>query len=355
MAKVPLTDKPGKTNWVQKYDALKPKGSNWIRRTAEHLKGKGMPDGQAIATAVNAAKKACSTGDLNFPGHQSVNPGSRAQACEAVRIWEAAKAKARAARVSEAELRMGEPEDPATIEELRTRRADSGALIEGLVLLGDDERDREELLAEAVATVRRWAYGLNEEGDRVPRVLCRQAMEAEAAWDIERLSTRARLIEEGRLSGQERFSDADFIAEAVFTEGFHPRDRLGRFKEKFGQLQASGTPAQLRSLRSELVKFHEKLDINSPESSEAARMVTELRRTAEQREGGGSMHDRLAAVAGGGEEGQQMARAQEALSSRLSRLAKQGTRGAEAENDPQVKRARARIDELSGSGRTRPR
>ena len=94
MAKVPLTDKPGVSNWVQKFNAL-PKGS-WIRRAAEHLKGKGMQDGRAIATAVNAAKKMCASGDTHFPGTQQVNPKSRAEACAAVAAWEQAKARAKA-------------------------------------------------------------------------------------------------------------------------------------------------------------------------------------------------------------------------------------------------------------------
>jgi hypothetical protein len=57
-----------------------------------------MPVGQAVATAVNAAKKMCATGDLNWPGLQNVNPGSRAQACAAVARWNAMKAAARASK-----------------------------------------------------------------------------------------------------------------------------------------------------------------------------------------------------------------------------------------------------------------
>lgn len=98
MAKVPLSDKPGIGNWVERYNAL-PKGS-WIRRAAEHLKGKGKSDGHAIAIAVNAAKKICSSGDLNFPGLQQVNPKSKAEACAAVAVWEKAKARAKAADLS---------------------------------------------------------------------------------------------------------------------------------------------------------------------------------------------------------------------------------------------------------------
>ncbi len=59
----------------------------FIKRIEKHLRRKGMTESHAIATAVNAAKKMCATGDLNFPGHQNVNPGSRADACAAVAQW----------------------------------------------------------------------------------------------------------------------------------------------------------------------------------------------------------------------------------------------------------------------------
>ena len=219
--KVPWGHKPGPQNWVEKYDALKPKGTNWIRRAAEHMHGKGMPTGQAIATAVNAAKKMCSTGDTNFPGTQQVNPGSRAEACEAVRIWEGAKAKARAARTEESELRLerteldvhDRQEYTLGFNELRTLRAPDevpSALIHGLVLLSDE--DPIEALREAVADVRRWAYGYNEGGESVPNTLIRQAMEAVASWDRAKQRAQAELIQEGVHSGEERISDADFIS-----------------------------------------------------------------------------------------------------------------------------------------------
>jgi hypothetical protein len=58
-----------------------------MSRIEKHLMAKGMGESQAIATAVNAAKKMCATGDLNFPGSQQVNPGSRGEACAAVAQW----------------------------------------------------------------------------------------------------------------------------------------------------------------------------------------------------------------------------------------------------------------------------
>lgn len=79
-----------KKNWVEKAGGL-PK---YIKRIAKHLQEKGMEQSRAIATAVNAAKKMCSTGDVNFPGKQEVNAGSKAEACAAVAEWEKDKAAA---------------------------------------------------------------------------------------------------------------------------------------------------------------------------------------------------------------------------------------------------------------------
>lgn len=79
-------------NWVEDTGGL-PK---YIKRIAKHLREKGMTEGHAIASAVNAAEKMCATGDLNFPGKQDVNPGSKAEACKAVAEWNAKKARAKA-------------------------------------------------------------------------------------------------------------------------------------------------------------------------------------------------------------------------------------------------------------------
>jgi hypothetical protein len=59
----------------------------YIRRIEKHLEKKGMAKSRAIATAVNAAKKMCSSGDTSLPGVQSINAGSRAEACTAVAQW----------------------------------------------------------------------------------------------------------------------------------------------------------------------------------------------------------------------------------------------------------------------------
>lgn len=85
-------DRSPRKNWVEEQGGL-PK---YIERIALHLVAKGMGHSRAIATAINASKRMCATGDLNWPGLQNVNPGSRAQACAAVAQWEAMKARARA-------------------------------------------------------------------------------------------------------------------------------------------------------------------------------------------------------------------------------------------------------------------
>jgi hypothetical protein len=76
-------------NWVEKAGGLPP----YIKRIAKHLQQKGKDESQAIATAVNVVKKMCATGDINFPGSQQVNAGSQAEACAAVKSWEAKKAQ----------------------------------------------------------------------------------------------------------------------------------------------------------------------------------------------------------------------------------------------------------------------
>jgi hypothetical protein len=78
-------------NWVDEQGGL----PRYIERIACHLIfEKGMEVGQGIATAVNVAKKMCATGDLEWPGLQHVNPGSRAEACQSVARWEAMRAAA---------------------------------------------------------------------------------------------------------------------------------------------------------------------------------------------------------------------------------------------------------------------
>lgn len=79
-------------NWVDDAGGL----PAYIKRISKHLRRKGFKKSHAIATAINAAKKMCRTGDLNFPGSQQVNPGSKAQACAAIARWDAMKASTKA-------------------------------------------------------------------------------------------------------------------------------------------------------------------------------------------------------------------------------------------------------------------
>lgn len=79
---------PEEYNWVDDCGGL----PNYIKRISRHLRRKGMTESHAIATAVNAVKKMCATGDTNFPGRQSVSDMSRARACRAVAQWERLRA-----------------------------------------------------------------------------------------------------------------------------------------------------------------------------------------------------------------------------------------------------------------------
>lgn len=81
-------DRSPRANWVENVGGL----PSYIERIAVHLHNEqGMNISRAIATAINAAKKMCMTGDLNWPGLQHVNMGSKAEACAAIAEWEAKK------------------------------------------------------------------------------------------------------------------------------------------------------------------------------------------------------------------------------------------------------------------------
>lgn len=89
-------DRSPKANWVERAGGL----PSYIERIAVHLVNeRGFSVGHAVATAVNAARTWCSTGDVKqWPGFQNINAGSRAEACAAVARWEAMKAAARSRR-----------------------------------------------------------------------------------------------------------------------------------------------------------------------------------------------------------------------------------------------------------------
>lgn len=88
-------DRSPKSNWVEDAGGL----PMYIRRIANHLHAeKGMDISRSIAVAVNAVKRMCGTGDLNWKGKQNVNAGSRTEACAAVAEWERKKASARVSK-----------------------------------------------------------------------------------------------------------------------------------------------------------------------------------------------------------------------------------------------------------------
>lgn len=90
-----LDRSPGK-NWIEEQGGL----PRYIERIAIHLvNDRGFTVGHAVATAVNAARTWCRTGDVKqWAGFRGINPGSRAEACAAAAEWEAKKAAARAKR-----------------------------------------------------------------------------------------------------------------------------------------------------------------------------------------------------------------------------------------------------------------
>jgi hypothetical protein len=97
-------------NWIDKLPKAVGRRfkKSWIYRTAKHLVyDEGMTRSRAFAVAINAAKRGCATGDLNFKGKQSVNAKSRAEMCAAVAAWDAAKAANKTKAVAKASGRGG--------------------------------------------------------------------------------------------------------------------------------------------------------------------------------------------------------------------------------------------------------
>lgn len=121
-------------NWVDECGGL-PK---YIKRIAKHVQEKGATESQAIATAVNAAKKMCSTGDVNLPGKQNVNAGSRAEACAAVTEWEKLKACAarKRAKNASATVKMAD-----TVTEGGTTMAEYRSFTSVLAVIGTPTDD----------------------------------------------------------------------------------------------------------------------------------------------------------------------------------------------------------------------
>lgn len=101
-----------RSNWIENLPAAMQEAfeHSWLHRVAEHLVAKGKPVGHAIAIGVNASKKACATGDLNWGGEQHINPASKAEACASVALWESMKA------ASHAKVSKGRYVTPADVD-----------------------------------------------------------------------------------------------------------------------------------------------------------------------------------------------------------------------------------------------
>lgn len=81
--KIPITNKPGVRNWVQDAGGL----PDYIKRIAEHLKGEGMSDAEAIASAVNTVKRWAAGGTVRANGGPKVKADTQAKAAKALAEW----------------------------------------------------------------------------------------------------------------------------------------------------------------------------------------------------------------------------------------------------------------------------
>lgn len=86
-------------NWIDRLPAgMK---AAWhksiVYRCAVHLhRERGYEAGHAIATALNWCRSTLATGDIkNWPGKQTVNPGSLAEMAAALALWQAMRAWAK--------------------------------------------------------------------------------------------------------------------------------------------------------------------------------------------------------------------------------------------------------------------
>ena len=160
----PGLERSPKKNWVEQVGGL----PSYIERVAKHLHyEKGYPISRAIATAINHAKKMCSTGRA-FGGKVSVSGKARAVACKAVADWEAKKARSKGKSVSEAAWM--EPREPLSAEQFQ----EIGRLIRQSGLTKDEAHE----IAESAQYRRSIARGLLralKNGDPAAR---RSAMEA---------------------------------------------------------------------------------------------------------------------------------------------------------------------------------
>jgi hypothetical protein len=150
----PGLDRSPKENWVDEEGGLPP----YIDRIAKHIESdRGVSREEAIATAVNTAKKMCATGDLNWPGKQNVNPGSRAEACNAVRQWEKMKANRGIGRSKKKVVPKGKPRDLSRQIDLaasmvgKTVRTEAGARRFGVPIGTVVTRDLEEQMKKRMA------------------------------------------------------------------------------------------------------------------------------------------------------------------------------------------------------------
>lgn len=95
-----LSKTPQADNWIDRLPAGMRAAWNRsiIYRAAVHMHTeRGMPVGQAIASAINWARHIVATGDVKqWPGPQRVRPSSVAECAAALALWESMKAAARA-------------------------------------------------------------------------------------------------------------------------------------------------------------------------------------------------------------------------------------------------------------------
>ncbi len=208
--KIPLKDKPGLNNWIDKAGGL----PRYIKSIAEHIKGENpsWDDGRCIASAVNRVKKWAKGGD-------NVKPDTRAKAQAALADWERKKNLGAAA---DADLKLAATVLAEDFDEDAYRLALSAAREER----GIEQEDLDLALADGDAEIDEGRFMLAIQHERATRGIPLAGL-TEARLDLS-------------------LGDDDTLSMGIinFDPAEHPRDLKGQFRKTIGGLSV-GESAKL--------------------------------------------------------------------------------------------------------------
>lgn len=245
-AKVPLTNKPDKTNWIEETGGL----PSYIRRVAEHLHGAGKSTGEAIQQAIGIVRNWAAGHD----GHgNAVSAATRAKAAAALAQYEKQRAQAKsdnlkksvpsgdnmtllhkiakAVGLSDDDLEDLTPEEKALLAETDTLDPERKTQEENDVALTDEQTQA----LEAVPAIQTQVTDLVKEDGRL------SALEANVATILERLPSK----DEEQTEEQKREALSKSV-ETLESELVSTQEKLAKAQADLDQL-AEGDTTQGRT------------------------------------------------------------------------------------------------------------